>query len=242
MLPPDPALDVNWEKYWTTFSLKQWMEIPGRHIVHWVHYISQNDIINYPTFPPPLLAATHHPWRQGGTARGSCPRAEGAAAETRWLCAQEEQRRRRRAEAMQRRGGRGIYFCVSFLSCQKSNSPAEEETTRFRDGADLFPLPFTVTVFNGAFLFIYFLNGRTDQTNHGVWVEDSRGRSTPLPEMSLLCVGGKRGNERGRESLPVSCYWSITNCTSCLTEPAGYQLPAKVCMCMRVCVPSYCAE
>lgn len=139
-------------------------------------------------------------------------------------------------------GGRGIYFCVSFLSCQKSNSPAEEETTRFRDGADLFPLPFTVTVFNGAFLFLFFLNGRTDQTNHGVWVEDSRGRSTPLPEMSLLCVGGKRGNERGRESLPVSCYWSITNCTSCLTEPAGYQLPAKVCMCMRVCVPSYCAE
>ncbi|KAF1383976.1 hypothetical protein PFLUV_G00137430 [Perca fluviatilis] len=47
-------------------------------------------------------------------ARGSCPRAEGAAAETRWLCAQEEQRRK--AEAMQRRneeGGRGIHSCVS---------------------------------------------------------------------------------------------------------------------------------
>lgn len=122
MLPPDPALDVNWEKYWTTFSLKQWMEIPGRHIVHWVHYISQNDIINYPTFPPPLLAATHHPWRQGGTARGSCPRAEGAAAETRWLCAQEEQRRRRRAEAMQRRGARNSLLCV-FLVLPKEQQP-----------------------------------------------------------------------------------------------------------------------
>lgn len=129
MLPPDPALDVNWEKYWTTFSLKQWMEIPGRHIVHWVHYISQNDIINYPTFPPPLLAATHHPWRQGGTARGSCPRAEGAAAETRWLCAQEEQRRRRRAEAMQRRGG-GEEFTSVCLSCPAKRATAPQRRRR----------------------------------------------------------------------------------------------------------------
>lgn len=54
----------------------------------------------------------------------------GAAAETRWLCAQEE--RLRSAEAMQRRkkrGARNSLLCV--LPCQKRTSFAAKQTERF---------------------------------------------------------------------------------------------------------------
>lgn len=111
---------------------KQWMKflvvtpLSASLIIIQSHPVSVSSV-HHPTVRPTSTAllqplpATRPSWRQSGAersgaARGSCPRAEGAAAETRWLCAQEEQQpSRRRAEAMQRREKRGARIALLCL-------------------------------------------------------------------------------------------------------------------------------
>lgn len=77
-----------------------------------------------------------------------------------------------------------------------------------------FPGPLRVAV--GAFSFLSFFSRgvtlvcfchregkRSEQLNHGALSRGQPGTLTSPPEMSLLCVGGKR-RHRGRELKPIS--------------------------------------
>ncbi|KAG7214650.1 hypothetical protein INR49_010542 [Caranx melampygus] len=122
-----------------------------------------------PPFSNPCLLLINRDVRaaRSGTARGSCPHAEGAAAETRWLCAQEEQPSRRRAEAMQRKREGGEDFTPVCLVLLKEQQLHRRNET---SAADTMLLCFRCQLGNQE------TNGLTKQiTEHSA--EDSRGRS-----------------------------------------------------------------
>lgn len=148
--------------------------------------VSRTILISPIPSPSPPLPATQT-WRQGGSARrGACcccwnkmaVRAGGAAEES-WGNAEEEEE-----------GGRGIHSCVCVV-LPKEQQLRRARDERFWDNAHVLPLPIV--------FFFFVVTGRQpDQTHH--WASRralSRGQPgtlTPLSEMSLLCVGGKRWN------------------------------------------------
>lgn len=199
---------------------KQWMKF----LADITECITPARPIPSPPFTPPraplcLLLIN----RDVRAARGSCPRAEGAAAETRWLCAQEEQRRR--AEAMQRRneeGGEEFTPVLCVLSCQKSNSSAEKETSAFWHYANWFPLSFRVAVWRFEFFCNQETNGLTKQiTEHSV--EDSRGPSRRYQRCPCYVWEVREEIKRAMKTLYVWCYWSSLSLARGLAAPVVWQ-------------------